>query len=147
MAATVKSTAFAISGIAVATAAATVASSLLMILRMRSVGYRSISTEFGFRRSAFIAAILRHVVQIPSRVSRDNDALQWGDCPSWPGGVAAPLKIKSRSNLSGADGVVGQSLQIKLQLQRRSIYSCHRQKLLCRRCNWRPLLPDLVHGA
>src|SRR5690349_14800918 len=48
---TARSTVLAISGIAPATAPATRASSELMILRMRSVGNRSISTERGLRPS------------------------------------------------------------------------------------------------
>src|SRR6185295_10852879 len=58
MALTARSTVFTISGIAAETAEDTVASSLLMIFSILSVGYRSISTEFGFRRSVLIANIL-----------------------------------------------------------------------------------------
>src|SRR5262245_4662127 len=41
---------------------------------------------------------------------------QESDRPSWPGGVAAPNKKKSRSFSSGAEGVVAQVPKIPLDL-------------------------------
>jgi hypothetical protein len=90
---TARSTVLTISGIAEQTAAVTLASSLLMIFSIRSVGNKSMSTELGFRRSVLID-VYSTLRNGNGHSRRRGIWMQWNR-PSWPGGVVAAPKAQT----------------------------------------------------